>query len=86
MNKLISENILDQLNQEHFHIICFGDKVYTATKSWLTREKKLNKNILTCGSENPRYNVTLYKVMHYSFRYGDNYFGEQLEELNRLID
>lgn len=79
------EFLLNKLGQEHYHLICFGGKTYEAAKNWLLNQKKEEHNVFSCQLGEKPYGITLYKVMHYSYRFGDNKIGKQLKQVNELI-
>lgn len=80
------ENVLKMLGENHYHVICFGGKTYETTKNWLLNQKSEDYDVLTCQVEEKTYKVTLYKVMHYSYRYGKNKVSDQLAEVNKLLN
>ena len=79
------ENVLNKLDEPQYHIICFGNKVFDAVRGWLTNQQILSDDIVKCNSISVGYNVTLYKVMHYSYRFDKNIIGDQLQYLDELI-
>ena len=48
--------------------------------------KIVDKDVLSCETGKMPNDITLYKVMHYSYRYGENKVGDQLAQVNELID
>jgi len=79
------EQILQVLGEDQYHIICFGGKTYETAKNWLLNQKAVDKDVLSCETGKMPYVITLYKVMHYSYRYGENKVGEQLNRINESI-
>ncbi len=80
------EYVLQELNQEHYHLICFGGKTYEAAKNWLLNQKSEKQDVLHCQIEEKPYDITLFKVMHYSYRFGDNIVEEQLIHINEILE
>jgi hypothetical protein len=79
------EYVLQELSQEHYHLICFGGKTYEAAKNWLLNQKSEKEDVLHCQTTKKPYEITLYRVMHYSYRYGENKVGKQLNQINERI-
>lgn len=83
------ENVLKVLGENHYHLICFGVKTYEATRNWLLNQTSEEKDVLRCRierTENLDYDITLYKVMHYSYRFDENRVADQLFYINNKLD
>lgn len=80
------EHVLEMLGKDHYHMICFGGKTYETTKNWLLNQKSEENDVLSCKAGKKPYEITLYKVMHYSYRYGENKVSKQLANVNELLD
>ena len=80
------EHVLQTLGENSYHMICFGGKTYETAKNWLLNQKVEGNDLLKCQVGKKPYKVTLYKVMHYSYRFGENKVGEQLAKVNELLD
>ncbi|MEX0660358.1 MAG: hypothetical protein WEA58_10785 [Balneolaceae bacterium] len=80
------EDVLKRFGKNHYHMICFGGKTYEMVKNWLLNQKTENCDVSKCQVVKKPYEITLYKVMHYSYRFGENKVGEQLAQVNQLID
>ena len=80
------EHVLQELGEDHYNIICFGGKTYETAKNWLLNQKALDKDVLSCETKKMPFDITLYKVMHYSYRFGENKVGKQLAQVNQLLD
>ena len=80
------EKKLYTLGQDQYQIICFGGKVYDAMKAWLVDEQEYESGLKSCAAQSDKpWDVTIYKVMHYAFRFGKNVFPEQLQEIDKRL-
>jgi hypothetical protein len=76
---------LEKLGRKKYQIICFGNDVYNAAKTWLINEEIIGEGVFTANNQFKQYKIELYKVMHYSFHHGKNRTGKQLYHLNSIL-
>lgn len=79
------EDKLKQLNQPHYHLICFGNKTYETIQSWALREQEGSSGVIFGHTNNQQWELSIYKVVHFAAAVKTERFNQQLKTVDTLV-
>lgn len=79
------EEQLEVLGQQTYHFVCFGNKTYEAVQRWLLQEDVHKSGLISGHTAEMKWDIHIYKVVHFAASIKKKIFQDQLNELNALL-